>query len=165
MVADFVKALIAGKVDETRGEVWEHPELFFFVDWREEDENIAAYCDELIGPGVIEASWRGEDLLFTRAERSVVVPLSHSPADRHIALLSLNEVLAPEFEVRYVWAAHGADTAAMLPLRTEEWQVLEQEYGRATLDRAFLRLQPSPNTFTDSLRRPTLEEKPRWRFW
>lgn len=50
MLGDFVKDLIRGKVDEARGEIWERDDLFFFVDWREEEEIIPAYCDALIGP-------------------------------------------------------------------------------------------------------------------
>lgn len=163
MVGDFVKDLIRGKIDETRGEVWERDDLFFFVDWREEEENIPGYCDALIGPDVVSASWRGEDLIFSRAEHSVVVPLTHSPADRHIALLSLNDVLAPMFEARFVWASNGADSVALLPLRADDWQLLLKEHGAVAVDRAFMKLKPSPNLFTDPLVRP--EPKPRWQFW
>jgi hypothetical protein len=167
MVGDFVKDLIRGKVDEARGEVWERDDLFFFVDWREEEENIPVYCDALIGPGLVSATWSGEDLVFACDERSVVVPLTHSPADRHIALLSLNEVLAPRFEVRFVWASTGADTVALLPLPAQDWQSLLNEHGAAALDRAFMKLQQAPNVFTDPLVRPEPEpeRKSRWRFW
>jgi hypothetical protein len=160
---DFVKELIEGKVDEELGEVWEREDLFFFVDWREEDAQIAACCDALIGPGVVAAEWRGEELVFEGKQRSVVVPLTHSTADRHIALLSLNEALAPELECRYVWASQGADSVAILPLPTITWQALEERHGAAAVDRAFLKLTPFPNVFTDRLERP--KAKPRWRFW
>lgn len=163
MVGAFVEELIRGKVDEARGEVWEHDDLFFFVDWREEEQNIPGYCDALLGPGLVAASWRGDDLVFSCADRSTVVPLTHSPADRHIALLSLNEVLSPLFEIRYVWASHGADSAALLPLAAHDWQSLLSEYGATALDMAFLKLQQAPNLFTDALVRP--KPKPRWKFW
>jgi hypothetical protein len=62
----------------------------------------------------------------------------------------LNEVLSPDYEVRYCIDSHGGDTGAFLPLPTKVWAELESRYGDA-VSRRFYRISALPNLFTHRL--------------
>lgn len=158
-------ALVRQLIEWPENEEWSLPEEeppFFFVDWREEDASIAEYCSNAAGHECVVSDWRGDDLYVVSDRLSRRVPLTSSVEDRHITLLTINEVIAPHHEIRYVWASHGADTAALVVLTPSEWQSLIQRYGESAVNRAFPRLQERPNIFTDSLRPP---RRKWWRFW
>lgn len=124
---------------------------FFWVDWREEDDAIASYCSVAAGCECVRAEWRGDDLYMVGHSGSRRVPLTYSIADRHITLLAINEVIAPVYEIRYVCASGGGDTAGLVVLATSEWTSLEQQYGTSAVDRAFRRLRARPNIFTEPM--------------
>ena len=50
-----------------------------------------------------------------------------------------------------VWDSNGGDTLAFTILPIERWTNLESQYGKDQVDKAFLKLSTSLNTFTDSL--------------
>jgi len=131
-------------------------ETVFWVDWREEDESIANYCEGILQTGSLKAELidvdtdEGFELHLYYNSRDIKVPLTFSPQDRHITLCSLNEVLQPDFEVRFVTASNGSDTLAFVPLPVSTWQELEEGYGDR-IQKHFYRISPKPNLFTDPL--------------
>lgn len=135
---------------------------FIWVDWREDDVEIVSECESIVGADLLHAEWEDDKLYLIAKGRCVEVPLTHTHQDRHITLLSINKFLKPEYEIRYVWASHGGDTAGILLLKSADWQLLEDEFGVSRVDFAFLRLRDRPNIFTDSLHPPG---KRRWQFW
>lgn len=70
------------------------------------------------------------------------------PADRHITLHTLNELLKAAFEVRVCVASNGSDTLAFLPLPADDWSALERRFG-AKVAKHFRRIEQRPNLFTD----------------
>jgi hypothetical protein len=92
----------------------------------------------------------GFEIYIAYKEKRIKVPLTVSPQDRHITLCSLNEALAPDYEVRFCIDSNGSDTLAFLPLPTTTWAELEQKY----CDRVgalFYKIADRPNLFTDPL--------------
>jgi hypothetical protein len=128
----------------------------FWVDWREGEGDIVRYCEAVLQTGsltaeqVRSATPRGSDLFISCGGRRARAPLINGPEDRHIALCALNQVLTPDYEIRFCIDSNGSDTLAFLPLPSAQWAELEQRYG-AAVGRRFYRITERPNLFTDSL--------------
>lgn len=137
----------------------------FSVDWREADDAIVEYCESVMRTGRLSAEWAEDDLFVIFGSKRVRVPLTESAADRHITLLTLNEALSPEFEVRMLYASVGCDSGTFVPLGSEGWSALEREAAEI-VSRRFHKLMPHPNTFTELVTVPSKPSVRRWwRFW
>lgn len=121
---------------------------FFAVDWREDDASIVEYCAECLDSDSLRAEWREDSLVIIRDGSETAVPLTDSDADRHITICALNDVLQPEYEIRYLVCSQGSDTAGFAVLRSSDWQSLEQEC-RPVVGENFLKLRDLPNVFTE----------------
>src|SRR4051794_31419183 len=81
----------------------------FKVDRRDLDEDIVTACESILQTGKLSTQWiengDEETLFILYGDKRVKVPLKVSAADRHITLLSLNEALSPDFEVRMLYAS------------------------------------------------------------
>lgn len=147
----------------------------FWVDWRSDDAEIAEACEAILRTGRLRSTPDDEGLVIVFGERRQRVPLTWSAQDRHITLLTLNRVLAPDHEVRLVGASDGSDTLGFAPLPIAEWQRLATRFGAEILDAAFPPLRDDRNVFTDppgrAGRQPASQERapapkrPWWRFW
>lgn len=108
----------------------------FLVDWREEDDAIAEYCERILQTGSLSAEVveidddPGFTVRLTFGDRTLDVPLVGGLEDRHITLLTLNKLLHPDYEIRMCMDSHGSDTLAFLPLPSTEWVDLETQFGR-----------------------------------
>lgn len=154
MNLDLVREVIAGDAEMT--DLLDDEESIFFVDWREEDTAVVEYCEDILETGSLSAedvdadNDAGFEMFIKYKERRLKVPLEIGGQDRHITLVSLNEVLAPDAEVRLCIDSSGSDTLAFLPLSSAVWRELEDEFGEAVAAK-FYRLQAKPNVFTDEL--------------
>jgi hypothetical protein len=92
----------------------------------------------------------GFEIYVRYKDKRIKVPLTVSPADRHITICSLNEALAPDYEVRFCINSNGSDTLAFLPLPTSTWAELEEGYGERVGQR-FYKIASRPNPFTEAL--------------
>lgn len=150
----LLKRVIEGSDASAQEELWDDDETLFWVDWREEDENIPRYCEELIETGnlsgtvydIDEEPGFAMDILYRGV--STRVPLIEGPEDRHITLVTLNNVLKPDYELRYYIPSHGSDGAAIVPLPMRVWEELEAEFG-PKVAKLFYRIAEKPNLFTD----------------
>lgn len=128
----------------------------FWVDWRQGDETIVEDCEAVLRTGVLSSERvevdtdDGYEVHIVYRGRRHKVPLTYSGRDRHITICSLNDVLRPDFEVRFCIDSNGSDTLAFLPLPATEWAALEGRYGDAVAGR-FYRIAARPNLFTDVL--------------
>lgn len=120
----------------------------FAVDWRADDADIVSVCAACLNLPSLSADWRGEDLILTFEGREHRVPLVKGVADRHITLCTLNDVLAPGYEVRFVVCSHGGDTPGFLALPTLDWQALEAECPEAVAEN-FIDPRKLPNLMTE----------------
>jgi hypothetical protein len=121
---------------------------FFAVDWREDDADIVAYCAEALELELLTAEWRDEDLFVIFDSREVRVPLQIDVADRHITLCTLNDVLSPKYQVRFVVFSHGSDTIGCAALSAAEWCELEKA-NAAVVAENFIDPRKLPNLMTE----------------
>lgn len=122
------------------------------VDWRGEEELIIEECEAAITTGdlsfeIVDAD---NDVGFKRyiiyKGKQYFVYLSPKKDElgmyenvRSSVILKLNEILQPEYELRYLIASEGGDSVVLLPLPTKLWTILEAVYGE-TLHTAFRKL-------------------------
>ena len=154
MSSHLVTAVLESSAEAAIRALLENDGTVFWVDWREDEADIVRYCEGVLQTGNLTAEWvraatpQSSDLLISFNGRRLRAPLTNGHEDRHIALCTLNQVLAPDYEVRLCIDSNGSDTLAFLPLPTERWSELEQRYGVA-VSRHFYRLTERPNVFTD----------------
>lgn len=106
-------------------------DIILWVDWREDEVDIVTMCEGILRTGALSACYRPNDIsadleIAYRGKMSIV-RYPDGVADRDTTLLALNAALAPDFEIRYCVDSDGSDTAALLPLRGEQWAILEAD--------------------------------------
>jgi hypothetical protein len=152
-----VKAALDSPTGEAIGELLGDESTAFWVDWGQEDETIADACEDVLLTGCLSGELvevdtnEGVEVYIQYGDRRVHVPLTYRVADRHITLCVLNDVLAPDYEVRFCIDSKGGDTLAFLQLTVGQWAELERQYGGKVGER-FYRIEARPSLFTDPLR-------------
>jgi hypothetical protein len=121
---------------------------FFSVDWGEDDADIVSYCAQALELESLTAEWRDEDLYITFDDREVRVPLLIDVADRHITICTLNDVLSPKHEVRFLVFSHGSDTLGFAALSVADWRELEKA-NAAVVAENFIDPRKLPNLMTE----------------
>ncbi len=121
---------------------------FFAVDWREDDADIVQYCADCLGDDLLRAEWRGEDIVIVRDESETAVPLANDEGDRDVTIRTLNEVLQPDYEIRFLVCSHGGDTAGFAVLPAPDWQSLDSALPEP-VNENFIKLAVIPNIFTE----------------
>ena len=156
MNRDLIATVLESPSDDAIQALLDDEDTVFWVDWRADDDGIVESCEMIIKTGSLSAELidveteNGCDFYITYKDKRVKVPLTYSLEDRHITLCSLNEALAPDYEVRLCIDSCPSDTLAFLPLSVSEWDRLEGRYGDAVKER-FYRIATRPNIFTDVL--------------
>ena len=121
---------------------------FFAVDWREDDADIVAYCAQALELESLTAEWRDEELFIIFDGRDVRVPLQIDVADRHITICTLNDVLSPKYEVRFLVFSHRSDTLGLAAMSTADWRELE-EANAVVVAENFIDPRTLPNLMTE----------------
>jgi len=121
---------------------------FFAVDWREDDADIVRYCAECLELPALIAEWRDEALYVILDGREVRVPLQIGVADRHITICTLNDVLSPTYEIRFLVFSHGSDTLGFAALSVADWQELDKA-NPAVVAENFIDPRKLPNLMTE----------------
>src|SRR5262249_50878037 len=75
-------------------------------------------------------------------------PLQMDEGDRHITICTLNDMLVPKYEIRYLVFSHGSDTAGLAALAVADWQGLEKANAAAVAEN-FVDPRKLPNVFTE----------------
>ena len=147
---DELRRLLARSSDEEIERfVLEDPHgLCFWVDWREFDENIITACEGCIESGQLSGAREGGEVIIRYKGRAVQVPLVEGVADRGITVRTLNDVLNPDYQIRFVVSSHGSDTLAFLPLPSSIWESFEAEFPQRVAAN-FVQLSQLPNVFTE----------------
>src|SRR5262245_40552590 len=137
MNMSLVEALLGSPTEEAVTQLLEADDTVFWVDWREEEDAIVESCEGVLQTGRLTAEVVDVDtadrfeVYVTFATHRHKMPLTYSPADRHIALCTLNDALRPDYEVRVCVDSGGGDSLAFLPLASDQWATLEGRYGEA----------------------------------
>jgi hypothetical protein len=154
MNLDAVIAALEDESGQTVTELLDDQGAIFWVDWRQFDDTIPNDCESVLKTGQLSGELlrgeKGPEIYVCYKDKRVKVPLTLSHADRHLTLCSLNEALAPDYEVRFCIDSNGSDTLAFLPLPTSKWAELEKRYGERVHD-LFYKIAKKPNLFTDTL--------------
>lgn len=109
-------------------------DIIMVVDWREMDEDIISYCEEIINTKSLSVELddcdnkQGFTLTIYYKDKSLIVPYQSDGADRDTTLLALNEILQPDYEIRFCVESNGSDTLVFMPLPKLLWQQLEDKY-------------------------------------
>lgn len=104
------------------------------VDWRKEDEAIVEYCENILQTGSLHAEIQnagnpqGFMITLYYRDQALIIPYQGEGADRDTTLKALNQILQPDYEIRFCEASDGSDTLAFLPLPSSLWQQLDQKY-------------------------------------
>ncbi|MEZ6318322.1 MAG: hypothetical protein R3B49_06155 [Phycisphaerales bacterium] len=151
MGLDAVRAVLEAASQEEADELLDDQDAFFLVDHRADEDMIIEACEDVIRSGrlgseVLKAdNPAGFQTRMTFGSRSLIVPPS---TDRHLAMVRLNELLAPDYEIRVCVDSLGDDTLMFAALAPAEWRGLESRFGPAAVARRFRRFGPSLNLWT-----------------
>lgn len=161
MIPDVLAAFLERPSDDSLRELLDS-DFVFWVDWREEDQAIVGYCESVLQTGSLAArvvdaeNDAGFELYIERNGIRTLVPLTVDPADRHITICTLNDVLAPNYEIRFCIASDGMDSLVFLPLASADWTTVETNYPDVCATH-FAPITSAPNFFTEGY------EKTNWR--
>jgi hypothetical protein len=106
-------------------------EIILWVDHREDDEDIPKLCEHILKTGSLDGRWGGDEMMdlvisFRGVDHRISYP--NPFADRDTSIIALNDILSPDFELRYCTASNGSDGAAFLPLTREQWNELDERF-------------------------------------
>ena len=158
MKTEIVQTVLQSPTAENVQALLDDESSVFWIESEQDDETIAAACETVLKTGKLSAelvdvysSVGGYDVYVQYGDRRLRVPLTFSPADRHLTLRTLNEAMAPDYEIRFCVASKSNDTLGFLPLPTGVWNDLTREYGKDQLARHFYEISSEPNLFTEPL--------------
>jgi hypothetical protein len=132
----------------------------FWVDWREDPFNIPVLCEAVIRSGTLGSEEEGDAPFVVWRGKRTPIPVTGTDEDPHPAVLALNNVLKPDYEIRFVRQCVGGDSAAFVALTSADWRALEERYGSSKVSDTFTVVAERPNVFTETPRPPS-----RWKFW
>lgn len=117
----------------------------FCVSYGDQEDWVIEFAAKALGIRELGHETIGEGLYVCFGDRSAKIPLvnegeglDHELRMRQ-TLQTLNETLSPDYEIRMIDGK--IDFGWYVPLDPASWTKLEQEFGRDTLDEAFLRLE------------------------
>lgn len=107
--------------------------IVLVVNWREVDEAIIRYCENILQTGSLSAQESTEksdqyELTLFFKDQVLQVPYKNGLANRDATLIALNQILKPEYEIRFCRASDGNDTLIFLPLPKATWRALTKQY-------------------------------------
>lgn len=150
---ELVKKYVESKSDELYYEVFEDRyDIIMVVDWREYDEDIINYCEailetENLSVETIDADNKlGFETIIYYQDKATQIPYQGEGADRDTTIITLNEVLKPNYDIRLCKISIGNDTLEFLPLPTEIWTQLESEFPE-NIDILFQKIDKSTVLF------------------
>jgi hypothetical protein len=154
MIPSTVENLFLHDSREAVEELLADQDVVFWVDWREEDDAIVGYCEDILQTGTLAAEVLeieedpGFEMYLDYGDRREKVPLVGGDEDRHITIHALNQIFKPDYEIRVCIDSNGMDTLAFLPLPAADWAELEARFGDRVQAR-FRKIEERPNLFTD----------------
>jgi hypothetical protein len=69
-------------------------------------------------------------------------------ADRHVTICTLNDLLSPKFEIRFIVFSHGSDTLGFAAFSVTDWQELGKASPTAVAEN-FIDPRKLPNLMTE----------------
>lgn len=102
-------------------------EIVFLVDWKGDDVEIVKCCENCIKTGNLDA-----ELIQENNDSILSISFNgetflKNVTDRDSTLILLNQIIQPNFDLRFCLASDGNDKLAFLPLPIKEWNLLEDK--------------------------------------
>ena len=115
---------------------WDSNELVW-IDWREYDEDIIRYFNEMMEDKlelemIDNEKPYGDDIILVKGAEKLQI-LYEEEMDRDTTIKYLNEFIKPEYEIRWFLESLGNDTLGFILLKSDEWKKLEEEFDNNTL--------------------------------
>jgi hypothetical protein len=154
MIPASVERLLQDGTPKAAEQMLQDAKAVFLVDWRDEDDAIVGYAEDILQTGDLSTELVGIDdepgfaLYVSHKGKRDKVPLVAGKEDRHITLDTLNRLLQPEYEIRVSIDSRGSDTLGFLPLPAADWTALESRFGKKVAAH-FRKIEAHPNLFTE----------------
>ena len=112
-------------------------DIVFWVDWKESDDAIIEYCEKCLNTTLLSAEMKqvSDDLELTITYENKTY--TEKIVDRDRTIIALNEIIKPKYEIRFCKVSEGSDTLAFLPLASQQWKQLIDQYGAQKINRCF----------------------------
>ena len=130
-----------------------------WIDWREYDEDIISYfnCllpqEDIVDVEIKEIKLgRGIDIILKKDNKTLTIPYEDDKTDRDITIKTLNDFIAPKYQIRVFMESLGDDTLAFTVLNSDEWKDLENEFGKEKLEFFFTPVSQFKGIFNMSMK-------------
>ena len=151
---EYIKNFLKNEDRESFDELWENSTKLVWIDWREYDEDIINYIEnviqsrKLIGKNEDTDNKMGFNIIieWNGKEYKISYP-NEEGADRDTTIKTLNKVIQPEYEIRLFMESLGSDTLAFVPLAKEEWEEFEREFGEEKVNYYFSKIDDNSKMF------------------
>ena len=129
-----------------------------WIDWREYDEDIISYfnCllpqEDIVDVEIKEIKLgRGIDIILKKDNKTLTIPYENDKTDRDITIKTLNDFIAPKYQIRVFMESLGDDTLAFTVLNSDEWRELENSVGKEKLEFFFTPVSQFKGIFNISM--------------
>ena len=119
----------------------DNDELLVWIDWREYEEDLIKWFNEYLAEAdqiVCKTKEidkpRGVDIVLTSKEKSMTIPFADDATDRDSAIRAMQEMIAPNYQIRWFMESLGGDTLAFVLLPTAQWTELERQFGKEKVE-------------------------------
>ncbi len=136
MNGTFYSAVLQHPPKSYSDAIFDDEAKIIWVDWREEAEIIVGYIRDKIGESKLTATvsdadndWGYEVAVMLGDELRTITPELGFDA-QHATLNAVDELVSPEFQIRFVSDTNGADTIGIVIESCGDWDALYQKYGR-----------------------------------
>jgi hypothetical protein len=136
MNEEFYRSVVQQPTNSHSAAIFEDRENILWIDWRDEEESIVSQVQERVGVADLTATLAESDnpwgytVMISRGATSRTISPELGLDARHATLNALDELLAPEFQIRYVTETNGSDTFGVVVEKAADWQFLFAKYGR-----------------------------------
>jgi len=132
----------------------EKHDIVFWIDHRDYDEDIINNAENYLKTNFLKGEVVKEtndvigfEIIIHYKDKKHKIKYKGEGSDRDTTIITLNDVLKPDYEIRLFKASLGGDTLAFLPLSAKQWQELEKEYGKEKMDLLFDKISNKSKMF------------------
>ena len=136
MNEDFYSAVVAHQAKTHSNAIFDDTANIVWIDWREEEDVIVDEIAAKIAMFPLSATVRDADNeagydveVMCRNQRRIVNPDATFDS-RHATLNAIDELVSPEYQIRFVTDTNGADTIGVAVELSSDWSRLHQRFGK-----------------------------------
>lgn len=151
---EYIKDFLKNEDRESFDNLWEKEKKLVWIDWREYDEDIINYIENVIQSGKLIGKNEDADnkmgvniIIEWKGKEYKISYLNEEGSDRDTTIKTLNKIIQPEYEIRLFMESLGSDTLAFVPLSKEEWEELEKEFGEEKVNYYFSKIKDNSKMF------------------